>query len=812
MKRFICVHGHFYQPPRENPWLETIEVQDSAYPYHDWNERITAECFAPNAACRILDGDDRIVRIVNNYARMSFNFGPTLLSWLEVHAPEVYEAVLEADRQSQRTFSGHGNALAQAYNHVILPLSTRRQKELQVVWGIRDFQRRFGRDPEGFWLPETAVDLESLEVLAEHDIRFTILAPHQADRVRGPKQKSWKEVEGDRVDTARPYRLELPSGAEIVLFFYDGPISRAVAFEHLLNNGENFARRLAGAFSDDVEGPQLVHLATDGETYGHHHRFGDMALAFALDFLERNELARLTNYGEYLESHPPEWEAQIVENSSWSCLHGIERWREDCGCCSGSRPHWNQRWRAPLRKSLDWLDDRADALFEEEASGLLQDPRRALEDYVEVILDRSGPALDRFLGAHAAHPLEGEQRVRLLQLLEMQRFAALMYTSCAWFFDEISGLETSRALQYAGRVVQLAREAAGRDLEKGFLRRLEQAPSNLSEHGDGRRIYEKWVRPARVDLLKVGAHFALSSLFEPYGESNPIFCYTVRALEPEHFEAPGARASVGIAQIASRVTEESAVFAYSAIHLGDHNLTGGVRPFRSHQEFHALRDEVRDCVARADVADAVQLLDRSFPGHIYRLDSLFRDEQRKILDIILEAGEDELEETFTNLYQQKLSLMLFLENLRLPLPRALALTAQFVLDTRLRRALQAPEFPMAEIEEVLDEAETRRIRLGAPGARYGLERRLRELAQEALVEEPDPASLERLESTLDLVSRLHFKVDLWSVQNLYWKALQDGTAEAWDAALQERFRRLGEKLRIEVPRPRGAGILARDGG
>ena len=297
MDRYICIHGHFYQPPRENPWLEAIELQDSAYPYHDWNERITAECYAPNAVSRILDAENRITRLVNNYAKISFNFGPTLLGWLAATAPEVYQAVLAADRQSRETFSGHGSAIAQPYNHVILPLANHRDRYTQIYWGIRDFEHHFGRAPEGMWLPETAVDLESLEILAELGMRFTILAPHQASRVRSIGSRTWDSVAGGQIDPTRAYEQRLPSGRTLAIFFYDGPVSRAVAFEGLLSRGESFADRLNSAFSEERDWPQLVHIATDGESYGHHHRFGEMALSYALNCIEANQLARLTNYG-----------------------------------------------------------------------------------------------------------------------------------------------------------------------------------------------------------------------------------------------------------------------------------------------------------------------------------------------------------------------------------------------------------------------------------------------------------------------------------------------------------------------------------
>lgn len=384
-ERFITIHGHFYQPPRENPWLEAVETQDGAFPYHDWNERITVECYEPNASARILDATERIRRIVNNYASISFNFGPTLLSWLAVNAPETYASILDADRLSRQRFSEHSCAIAQAYNHIILPLANDRDKKTQVRWGIRDFQHRFGHKPEGMWLPETAVDIATLEALAAEGIAFTILEPHQAHGA---------------VDPTLPYVCKLPSGKRIAIFFYDGPISRAVAFERLLARGENFAHRLTGAFRDARTYPQLVNIATDGETYGHHHRFGEMALAYALQFIEDNKLAQLTNYGEQLERYPPTHEVKIAERTSWSCAHGVERWRSDCGCATSSSPGWNQQWRAPLRNALDWLRDELAQIFERHGRMLFNDPWAARDDYIDVILDRGDHNVTRFFDAH----------------------------------------------------------------------------------------------------------------------------------------------------------------------------------------------------------------------------------------------------------------------------------------------------------------------------------------------------------------------------------------------------------------------------
>src|SRR5579875_790104 len=419
--KFLCIHCHFYQPPRENPWLEQIELQDSAYPYHDWNDRISAECYAPNLAARILDDQQRIVSIINNYSRISFNFGPTLLSWACEHASEVYRGILEADRQSQKQFSGHGSAMAQAYNHMIMPLANSRDRKTQILWGVADFEYRFGRSPEGMWLQETAVDLETLDLMAEAGIAFVILAPHQAKAVRPLNETGeWRDVTGSKVDPTRAYLLNTPGGRKINLFFYDGPISQAVAFEKLLDNGEKFANRLIGPFAASPTSPQLMHIATDGETYGHHHKHGEMALAYALNYIESKKLAKITNYGEFLAKNPPTQEVKIYENTAWSCVHGVERWRSNCGCNSG-RLGWNQEWRKPLREALDWLRDTIAPKFEELSSKFLKDPWAARDGYIQVVLNRVPEVRQRFGEEHFSRKLTDAEHVIVWKLLELQR-------------------------------------------------------------------------------------------------------------------------------------------------------------------------------------------------------------------------------------------------------------------------------------------------------------------------------------------------------------------------------------------------------
>jgi alpha-amylase/alpha-mannosidase (GH57 family) len=806
IERYVCVHGHFYQPPRENPWLESIELQDSAYPYHDWNERITAECYAPNAASRILDDRERITRIVNNYARISFNFGPTLLSWLRDKSPKVYSAILEADRESRHRFSGHGSAMAQAYNHAILPLASARDKRTQVIWGIRDFEHRFGRFPEGMWLPETAADLPTLETLANLGIQFTVLAPSQASRFRRAGGR-WREASGGGIDPTRGYRLRLSSRQSLDLFFYDGPISRAVAFEKLLDDGQRFAERLLSGFDEARDWAQLLHIATDGETYGHHHPYGEMALSYALHAIESGGLARLTNYGEYRERHPPTAEVEIFSDSSWSCVHGVERWRSDCGCNSGSHPGWGQAWRAPLRAALDGLRDAVAGPFERQAARLLTDPWEARDDYVTVLLDRSTEGLDRYFARHATHALSEAERVEALKLLELQRHALLMYTSCGWFFDEISGIETVQVLQYAGRVLQLASDLFGNTEEDAFLSALERAPSNLPDIGNGRTVYERHVRPAMVDLPKVGAHYAISSLFERYGEEARVFCYEVDREDHRFFDAGRARLALGRARVASLVTREADLLTFGVLHFSGHNVNGGVRAYRGESAYEELVREVADTFSRADLPEVIRQLDAGFGKNILSLKQLFRDEQRRILGMILDSTLADAESLLRQTYDRNLPMMRFLDDLSTPLPGVLHSIAEFVLNSEMKRAAGASELDVRRIEKLLADASRDGIELDAKTLEFAFRRKLEALAQEFAERAEDSSALEKLAEALALFERLPFRLQLWDVQNLVYEVLQrvyprkieearhgDAGAQAW----VEMFVKVAEAVTVRV--------------
>ena len=769
--RFICIHGHFYQPPRENPWLEAIEIQDSAFPYHDWNERISAECYAANAMSRILDPEGRIIRLVNNYASISFNFAPTVLLWMQRYAADVYEAILEADRLSLEKFSGHGAALAQAYNHMILPLANTRDKITQIVWGIKDFTYRFNRRPEGLWIPETAVDLETLDIMAQYDIGFAILSPGQARQVRPDGAAAWQDVGGGKIDPGMAYRVSLPSGRAMALFFYDGPISHALAFERLLNSGEAFAKRLLSAFPDDPSGPRLVHVATDGESYGHHHRGGDMALAHALQYIESNELAQVTNYGWFLEHHPPTHEVAIFENSSWSCAHGVERWRSDCGCNSGSNSGWNQGWRAPLRAALDWLRDAVTPVFEALAGKLLMDPWAARNEFIDIVVDRSPERIGAFIGSHSAIPLSHDDEITVLKLMELQRHAMLMYTSCGWFFDELSGIETVQIIQYAGRVLQLSDQLFAEAFEPGFLERLELARSNIPEHGNGRGIYEKFVRPAMVGLINVGAHYAISSLFQDDSERKSIYAFDVVMEDYRSFQAGGTKFVIGREKVTSLVTRISASLCFGVLHLGDHSIACGTGEYQGAQKYEALVKELSDAFAGADFPRTILLLGKHFGSSTYSLTSMFADARRKVLDMIMAPTIKEAESSYSSIYNHYAPLIRFLAGSGTPRPKVLSVAADLCLNAKLRGVLQGEVLDPEDIRPLLEETHLAGVNLDAPALGLLLAANIERIAEELLGQSEDLSLMKRLNMAAQLVRVLPFDVNLWKIQNICYRIL-----------------------------------------
>ncbi len=800
MECFACIHCHFYQPPRENPWLEAVEAQDSASPHHDWNERIARECYLPNGASRILDSQSNIAKIVNNYARISFNFGPTLLSWMEEHAPEGYQRILDGDRESVELFSGHGAALAQAYNHIILPLANSRDKRTQILWGIKDFRLRFQRDPEGMWLPETAVDTETLEILSGEGIKFTILAPSQAGQLREDKTSSWIDLEYG-IDSRRAYGCDLPSGNSMGLFFYDGALATAVAFERLLYNGENFARRLLSRFDPEGDSAQLMHIATDGETYGHHHPHGDMALAYALQYIEEQRLARLTNYGEYFSQHPPTQEARIKEKTAWSCVHGVGRWKRNCGCNSGGHAQWNQEWRGPLRLAFDWLRDELASDFLREATKLLIDPWLARDEYADVVLDRSSASVDRFLTLHQKNVLTHERKVRVLRLLEMQRHLMLMYTSCGWFFDEPTGPETLQVLQYAARAVQLGQQLFDKDLEEQFLSHLESVRSNIPKFGNGRAIYDRFVRPVMLDLPGVGAHYAISSFFEGYRESDSIYSYGAELQDLQSFECGKLKLSAGRAYITSRITHAFVDFDFAVLYAGGHNLRAGIAP--THRHFAPFVEQVRSHLPECDFHSFSPIFEHYFGSEIYSLKSLFHDERRRIVTQIVDSKLADIDRLYSDVYEENTSLIGFLREIGMPLPRILRVSSEFVLNNEIRRCLETEEIDLARMNQLLGTARQHGVSFDAT-LPVTFHRRLESMMKRWKQRPLDLHALAQLQPMVELMRVAPFEADLWTAQNSFYEVMISVSPMPHNACSPgwlKQFGRLGESLGIAVPPP-----------
>jgi alpha-amylase/alpha-mannosidase (GH57 family) len=803
MTRFICIHGHFYQPPRENPWLESVELQDSAAPWHDWNERISVECYAPNASARILNGDGKIDNIISNYSKISFNFGPTLLAWMKDKMPQTHDAIIAADKKSCEQFSGHGSAMAQVYNHMILPLANPRDKYTQIFWGIRDFEFRFGRKPEGMWLAETAADSETLDALAEQGILFTVLSPFQASQSRKIGDRRWKDVNGAKIDPSRAYRVKLPSKRTLNVFFYDAPLSQAVAFEKLLESGERFAGRILGGFNDGREWEQMVHLATDGESYGHHHRHGEMALAYALQHIENNNLATLTNYGEYLEKHPPQHDVQIHEKSAWSCSHGVGRWMTDCGCNSGGHGGWNQGWRAPLREALDWLRDEMAPRFETKAGEFLRDPWGARNEYISVVLDRSAENREKFFAAQAKRPLDDAEKITVFKLMELQRHAMLMYTSCGWFFDELSGIETVQVIQYAARVIQLANEIFGQDFEPAFLERLERAKSNIPENADGRVIFQKFVKPAMIDWRKAAAHYAISSVFQEYGKTTRVFSFT---FEDEHreFHVTGkTKLAIGRVRITSEITQETQALSYGILYMGEHNLIGGVCKFPSSEAEAAAAKEISDVYRTADFPQVIRLLDQHFGSPSFTLKSLFKDEQRRILDEIVATAREDLEGRFRLITERYAPLMKFLESAGAPLPGGLQTAWDLTLRSDIRKQLANGHTELEHLKALIQEAQPRGTEVLNADISYAAKNRMERLMKKIAEHPEDVNVIKELEEIASLIMPLPIGLNLAEVQNTYWNLKQTVMLEfarraaAGDAAAQESVKELlalGEKL------------------
>lgn len=814
-EKFLTIHGHFYQPPRENPWLEAIELQDSALPFHDWNERICKECYNPNSVSRIVDNKNQILDIVNNYQYMSFNFGPTLLSWMEEFAPLTYERIIKADIDSISEHSGHGNALAQVYNHMIMPLANAHDKETQVKWGIRDFEYRFGRKPEGIWLAETAVDDATLKVLVDNSIKFTILSPYQALKIRKTGDKEWQDVSWGNIDPARSYKytLKCDSKKSIDLFFYDGAISRSVAFDELLKDGNRFIKRLKEGVSETRNYPQLVNIATDGESYGHHTKFGDMALSYVLKIKAEDEGFKITNYAEYLDKYESDYEVDIKQASSWSCFHGVGRWKEDCGCSTGGHPGWNQKWREPLRNALDYLRDELAKVFEAEGPKYFNDnPWTIRNKYIDVILDRNYITIRKFQKENFKPDLTEEQKVKGMELLEIQRQAMLMYTSCGWFFSEISGIETVQIMKYAARAMQLVARFTNEDFETHFKDILSQAKSNIAEFGTGKDIYERFVKPSVVTAKQIACLWAISSLYQDFEDEEDVYCYTVKRHSYQKVQKGSSNFLVGHIEISSKVTLQKADLMFALMQYAGGDFHCAIKEFSNDAEFNELQATLIKTFALNPITEIIRTLDEKFGKEYFTLKDIFIEERKKILQILLKDQLEKFGNTYKEMYDQGKGSIYHMQNLGLEIPKEFKISAEYALSHRYNDLLAGSdgfvETPIIQqIKDINFEAKRMNIAIDKTPSNKNFAKRiitnLNRLTKSFEIQQADT-----IIELFEIVEKLDLQIDISEAQNVYYNKiyhrigdiLENNEKEPRDKDIKfiKLLLNIGEKLNINV--------------
>lgn len=757
----ICIHGHFYQPPRDNPWLDVVPRQPSAAPAHDWNDRIHLECYRPNTAARVLSPRGEIAEVINTYSWISFDLGPTLLRWLDRHAPDTLRAIVQADRDAIVRW-GSGVAMAQAYNHPILPLCNERDLATQVRWAMVDFEHHFGRRAEGMWLPECAVDTPTLEALAAEGIAFTVLAPRQVKAVQDP-DGAWHEVGPSGPDPRRPYRVDLPSGRSIAIFVYDGPVSQAVAFESLLERGDALYQRIRAVAPHEG---QLANIATDGESYGHHHKHGEMALAWAIR--RGRDDGAILPYGPFLKAHPPTWALQIHENSSWSCVHGIERWRSDCGCKTGGRPRWRQAWRGPLRRAFDHLRDALDQRYEQAAAALFDDPWGARDAFIEVLL--APERADRWLDLHASHPLSQQERIAARTLLEMQHHRMLMYTSCGWFFDDLGGLEPVQNIAYARFAIDLAtRLWPDADLLGPFLADLDIARSNDPSLGTGVDLLRTKVEPERFDAVRAAAHWAMLSLYLP--------CTSWRSFRFDDREREALTHAEGELTLSrQRVTEVRTGHTEAVIVA---TLDG---PRRSWAAAAPDTGESLSALLESLLADPTAVVFSTWPQVVQGVDQLRTMDWQRVADVALA----ELDAEASRMGRTWRRHATALPSPEAHAPPVVRFAASMCARDSLRTALRSTEPIPDELPELA--LELRSTQDLAEPAQEGIG-----LLAQAL-HAKDPHTAQRLAHRIRMVRRLGLEPELWLAQNRALSLLADPQTRSgcWDQARVE----LARSLRI----------------
>ncbi len=810
---FLTIHGHFYQPPRENPWLEAIELQDSALPFHDWNERICKECYNPNSVSKIVDSRNKILDVVNNYEYMSFNFGPTLLSWLEHFAPLTYERIIKADIASVSEHSGHGNAIAQVYNHMIMPLANEEDKRTQIIWGIKDFEYRFGRKPEGMWLAETAVDDDTLRILEENGIKFTILSPYQADKFKSAKDKEWSDASWGNIDPARSYRYNIKSapGKYIDLFFYDGAISKSVAFDELLKDGNKFIKRLKEGISDCRDYPQLINIATDGESYGHHTKFGDMALSYVLKIKAKDEGFTITNYAEYLDKYRSDYEVEIKQASSWSCFHGVGRWKEDCGCSTGGHPGWNQKWRKPLREALDYLRDELIPIYEQEGAKYFKyNVWEVRNKYIDVILDRNEMNIKKFQQANFKSELSDAEKIKAMQLLEIQRQNLLMYTSCGWFFSEISGIETVQIMKYAARSMQLAAKFTDKNLEENFINILAQAKSNIPEFGTGKDIYERFVKPSIVTLKQIASLWALSSLYQDFEDEQNVYCYTISKKGYKKVQKGSSAFVVGHIEVQSRITLQKSNLIFALMQYAGGDFHCAIKEYSDDAEFNKIKNTLIKSFLTNPLTEIIRSLDEYFGKEYFTLKDIFIEERRKILQILLRGKLEKFSRMYQDMYDEGKGSIYHLQSLGLNIPDEFKLSAGYALSRKFNDIVIHSDgfFEDDSIQQAVDidsEAKLIDIKLDKTAANnlfgHKILQNINRLVYSFEIQQADV-----LLELFDTIEKLDLNIDIAEAQNIYFSKIYHRIGDILEADMKrpsdkkfvEMLLDIGEKLNINT--------------
>ncbi|BAY76044.1 glycoside hydrolase family protein [Nostoc linckia NIES-25] len=853
---YVTVHGHFYQPPRENPYLDAIERQPSAAPFHDWNERIHWECYRPNAFARVLNDRGEVMGIVNNYEYFSFNIGPTLMSWLERYDLEVYQRILEADAKSSQRLHGHGNAIAQVYNHIIMPLANERDKYTQIRWGKEDFRSRFGRDPEGMWLAETGVDYPTLEALVAEGIRFVILAPSQAQRCRPFPTKDnpnpeWYEVGGSQIDPTRPYRCYLNPTLDtsssplstihdsskdgsreglpyIDIFFYDGPISRDMGFSDVVYSANRFAGRIGSAVRGDHRPAQLISVATDGETFGHHKKGTEKTLAYAFTTEFPEQGWTVTNFAHYLSLNSPTWEVELKPITAWSCAHGVDRWQDNCGC-GGEGGVWHQKWRRPLRDALNWLRDQLIEVYEEYGRLLFRDPWQARDEYIQVMRDRTSANVNRFLSRHQTHKLTAAEQVDALRLLEMQRHALLMFTSCGWFFEEISRPEGTQILRYAARALELAGEVAGVQLEKGFVKHLGLAPSNVDQFKHGGEIYRQLVLTAQLGFKQVAAHYAISSLFTNQGSAlgnghsmgthtKRVYCYAVNELDYQLQRMGSLTLAVGNLKLVSEITWESEHLVFAVLHLGGWDFHCCIQQFTGRRDYTQLKEKVFGALQQASAAHTILAMTQFFGEDTFSLENLFAEERHRIMRLLSQETLTRLGQLYTQVYRDNYGVLMAFHRDEISVPQELQVAAEIALGHRCMMTLRSLEQDITEpqmrwnhiveLEAIATEAKHLRCRLNIPDGKQILEqlivRSLWQLLHDA--NGSFNADIQQLERLIDIGDRLNIDISLHRSQELYFSCLHSQIIPLCLTTLSNeediyqcrQLLKLGKKLAVDI--------------